>query len=586
MPNLNFQVTDNRTLILMGEVAEIVQRGGTITISGYDRLNEFARYLDNNKRNMMLTAGSLIATTAISGPVGLAAAAGGKLIMFAGKSVIQAFRLRWSTGKYTERKRSVLQQRQDQAEDLIWKRVGNELVFDTAYGDVLIEDVTYMLENRALTDIYNAFANLDADFQKFNKFAGGAFPPAGWKKGTFGAVRVVNKPDLGNPALLDTDTRAGRQDVPACNRIRINSSDDAVELWEACCRIQFRYQKVAQPIEILGEFVEYITASISLFDADAVSRSRRLWSIITDDGRKDAGLVMDILNDAGNRINRKFGFVTDFWRWVTGKGDYRLWAYSLLPEHIRNSAKGVQLAAIRVSQPDKYKMIMKQIAEKSYGSAKAFAGFDPAEVKSAGTWTEYVSSLGIDATGGFIQNLFAEEKEKVGGAQAAFEGGYGKFFQAEAGIQAAVEAVAGVIAEAANQIWTQYQLETGKTFSITKGVHQQSIASRIGLIRDLSKEAAGAYVEVIDAWKEGYDNTDTAASPPDAAYALLLYHSAEKAYYSNPVGRMLEETVSAIVQLRDLADEFTENAAQAVEIFLKKTKSFLAVPAGIFITAL
>ncbi len=44
-------------------------------------------------------------------------------------------------------------------------------VINTEYGRLLVDDVRYLLKHDGLTDIYNAFANLDSDFERIKVWA-------------------------------------------------------------------------------------------------------------------------------------------------------------------------------------------------------------------------------------------------------------------------------------------------------------------------------------------------------------------------------------------------------------------------------
>jgi len=543
MANLNFQATDNRTIILMGDVAGIVEKGGTIIISKHDRAKRFARYLNNNKRNMVLAGGSLLATVLIGAPIALAVAAGGKVVMFAGKSIVQGFR-KWRKGKKYRKMKN--KSGLTAGEDLIWKRDNGYLVYNTEFGEQLLDDVRYLLDHQGMTDIYNAFANLDDDFMIFNKFSPGTFPPREWEFSTFG----TKQKDVNIPTHKEIETL-------------ITSSDKAVKLWEACCRIQYRYQQVAEAVEMLQEFVEYITASISVFDAGSVPKSKQLWSLITENGKKDADEVLELLNNVVNEkgIRKHFGR-----RLFSRKKDYRAWAYGQLPDYIKQQSKGLTKAVVKKADPNKYKQILSNIPS---NSVKEFVGFDPDDVSDRDAWVEYAFGMSIDVAGGIIENQFASLDEKVSTFTSVLQGGGGKFFQAEAGIQAAVEAAATVVVEAVNKAWEEYQIETGKTFSITKGHHQQSIASRIGILRNMANEQAQDYVDIIDGWREAYEKCNSAVTPEAAAEALLLFHKCEGQYYRNKTGQMQQEAVFAVNQLVDLANGFTASAAEAVENFLK-----------------
>lgn len=557
MPSTHdFNVTNPRALLLLNDVAAIIGQGRRITIPPpHDRLQAFGRYLNNNKRHMAMTAGSLGVAATLATPIFVLAAVT-KVVIFGGGAIIGGFQ-KWKKGqKYRQTKQQ--SQNLSKGEDLIWKRDSSgNLVYDPAYGEQLINDVKYLLERQGLTDIYNAFANLDGDFSRLNAFLPGTFPPKNWR----------NDPeqDVLGPRYIKDNSSSTDPYSETVLKEKIKSSDDAVELWETVCWLQYRYQQVAEAVDILQEFVEYIAAVISMYDVEARTRSQQLWNIITKNGQANAAEVLTLLN----RVVNERGVQTHFGRKLGRQKDYRAWAYSVLPDFIQKQARGLQFVLALTNAPEKLRPSLEALARAKHKTdighemVTELSGFDLGNYRSGEEWGNFLMQTSVNATSGIIQDRLTGDFTSVGASALG---------SLNPGVQGVVEAATTVATEVANKAWEEYQLSTGQTRSLTnRSLHQQTIAERIGLLRNAAKGELEDYVGIMEDWKNAYDSMVTTGllSRENAAEALLRFYKCENLYYRNRVGQMHQETMYTVIQLAGITEKVSVAAAKAIEIFLR-----------------
>jgi hypothetical protein len=200
--------------------------------------------------------------------------------------------------------------------------------------------------------------------------------------------------------------------------------------------------------------------------------------------------------------------------------------------------------------------------------------------------TEFILTKGMDVALGFLEE-YAKEGVIESSKGVALESAFGQFYKADAGIQAAVEAVIGTAAEMANQAWNEWKLKTRQTYGFGGGARgvfgkrRQTFSERIGTLRTAAREEISDYVDIMQDWTDVYSRiakTDGSGNftgvhemqPEVAGEMLLRYQHAARRYYGNRTGQTLEEVVVyAARPLRLISEQLLPRALQAIDSYIR-----------------
>jgi len=476
----------------------------------------------------------------------------------------------------------------------------NHLVWNPAYEERMLDNVRYILKHQGLTDLFNAFANLHDDYDTLKR--------DGWiwiderREGEI-SLRIATGPG---------DIRLQR---------RISNCSEAIRLVENIYRIRYRYGQVADTGALLEEFCTFVTLMISRYDAHARQILRELWRMALGEenlaqirGARSArdllGLAREVLERLNRIVNAK-GLQKHFGRRLFGRGkDYRGWICSILfgedEDNIAYNTPGLTRDFVRAMQyqaaltdPSNARKIARKIVE-TLGegfkqSIEEYAAASP-KIKYSGDkmlvnslakgntaeLAEFVLTKGLDVALGFLEE-YAKEGIIESSKGVALESAFGQFYKADAGIQAAVEAVLGTAAEMANQAWNEWKLKTRQTYGFGGGARggfgkrRQTFSERIGTLRTAAREEIDDYVDIIQDWADVYrriakmdesgDFTGVEEMSNEVAGEMLLrYQHAARRYYGNRTGQTLEEVaVYAARPLRLISEQLLPQALQAID---------------------
>lgn len=565
---------------MLDQVMTIVERGGTISMAKWDRLKRVRRYLDTQKRNIVLGAASVAAAGATTGGVGAPIAAGGKMITWGAGMLWHRLNVSYRMGRYRSPIRSVRER---------------NLPFKLAHVDAMIDDARYILKHQGLTDLFNAFANLQDDYDTIKR-----------------DMWVEISPWIENELSLRIATGA--------NDIRLsrtpNNCNEAIRLLENICRIRYRYSQVADTGDMLEEFCTTVTLVISQFDAYGYQILRELWKMALGDDKPaeniekclaPAGRVLQRLNGIVNAKGlrkhlgrRLFGRVKNYQGWICGIlfGDGDPYNTPDLPDDFVKAMK-IQAA---VSEPSGARKVAEKMREslsegfraslqdylgssariKYHGQEKFLSDLMRGNVEDL---TLFITTKGLDIALGFLQECAKSGVIRSPGKVAA-ESAFGQFYTVDA-IQAAVESVLGTAVDMANAAWNEWKLKTRQTYGIGGGSlglfgkRQQTFSERIGTLRTLAKEEINDYLDMTEDWLEVYKqiaSTDGSGNfigvkemgPEEAGEMLLRYQDAARRYYGNRVGSMLEEVVvHAARPFRLISEQLLPEALERIDTYIR-----------------
>jgi hypothetical protein len=548
-----------RTQLLIGHVEKVVASGGSLKMTKYDRTKQLLRYLDENKRNIAIAAGSITAAAIIGGPIGLAVAAGGKALIFAGTSAVQGVRKWWKRRTYTTEKESG---------NVVQKRDSNgDLAYNVNFKS-LINDMRYLLQHQGLTDITNAFANTHEDYTRLTT--------------KFLTAPVEPKP--GEMYSYSASALQLRKPLADC--------DEAVSFWENISRVGYRFGEAKGAFDMLDEWVLWQASAVSVYDAHWVPRSRELWNLISKNGRASGDEILQFLNTVVNsqgvrkHAGRRLGRVVDYIPWI----------YGMLPDYAKDPntsmGKRLQWALAKHMKPDEFKNAQREIrlklmaasgkaAEKSAEPSKGWEvatdiGKDMAKdfakdrLKDAAKETLKESGLTL------LNEMFAGDPEtlkKLGEMAQGFGTGIVKInFSSPEFISGTIEMVVSACVEAANKAWNEWQLANGKTLGLS-GMRMQTRSERVTLLKQMSKEAMEEYVSVVEEMAEAHELVEKASSREQAAEGLLRFQATQSQYYGNRIGEFFQLVVLDLNFFQVSAEAFIADGQKHIDNFLTKTHS-------------
>lgn len=459
---------------LFEDVETAVQNGQTLmlasSISG-DTGRKLKRYFLRNKRKAALNGASLAVTLIIGGPVGLGLAVTGKAVAFASK---RAFRY----ARVTKKKYNIRQFKEahGQSGSGITVRDSAGMLSSNAEYKAILDDVRYLCQHGGLTDIFNAYSELERDY--------------------------------------DTCVHMNMPLSP----LGIDSCDKAVEMWEAIARVHYRFEGLREVFELFDDLVTYTVLEASRMQDTYKTKFKTIWPRFqAQTGSRRLNYIsaagMSILNRAANSGDvlhtafRSMGRAHDYSSWVLAalKGDLGL------PEVGMAGDVGSVLAAPVLSQidprsPDAFAGQLGNLAQ--FGLSHVT--LDPSDLSMGNTLSQEAA---IDTWFGTPGNLFG--------------GSSGPTVIAGAGqIQGAAEAVAEALIEKANDKLNEWQYESHKKVGFFKLV-DQTRRERVGTLRVLAKEKLEDFVDKMEKWIASHQELMTLPPGSDAytiARKLLRFH--------------------------------------------------------------
>jgi hypothetical protein len=604
---------DKRTAILMGEVEECVKAGKKAFLARNDTARRIARYLDTQKRYIGLNLTVFVLTASIGvlgGPIAAAVALGGSILGWGLSTAWDRFQLSRHRGKY-QTKRLGLEKalatsgmaNSANSHDVVTKKekmklangqeelVGGHL--NTEYAG-LVNDVRQVLQRQGLTDLFNAFANMESDFLNIHKFIPDTSFSTAWEQGgTFGP----------------------RRSFKGMGSVNLRSCDQAVELWESIKRVEQRYAAVAETHAMFDEFIMYAALSVSRYDADERHLIRNTWSYLDRD-RNPAKLL-----DMMNKVVNSEGIRKHFGRRLGRELDYTAWIYALIPDWLKDSwspgyAMTVRLEVLRRTNEAEFNKALQSIVKAVLAGQRASsvrianpvergskvgkaAGFTGEVIKDYVTSTIALpGEFSLEEVGGaikdnainiggqflstYLQSLTSAQWQiayagatpdtlaSLSNASDAQQTAMGTFnnFNAAGGFaqlgMAIATSVARVALEAANAYWEERKLQTGETFGITTGFRQQEISERIGTLRNVAKREIEAYVDLIEDWGKANDALRAPTTDTNLASGFIRFLKSSAEYYRNRTGQLFEEAVFTANQMEEILRSTVDRAEGAI----------------------
>ncbi len=592
-----------RAKVLFGEVETAVGAGKSILISKNDTTRRVGRYLNTQKRAIAMNLSTFLLTATIAvlgGPIAAAVALGGAVVSWGLGTLWDRMVVSRSRGKYLMKKKAGLEVMQTQQMQLAGGSTAEVTGFRNADYTAVLGDVKKVLSKQGLTDVYNALANLDVDFLLLKRFIKDPSIDSGWTKGTFGPTR---KPALA--AAAATPAVAYTATVSSCN--------DAVELWENICRINYRYSTLAETHAMLDEFILFMVLTISQYDANERRDLKDAWNVITQTGGSTAKGVLDSLNKAVNQE----GIQHHAFRRLMGRErDYTTWVYGMIPDYVKDTWS----EAFRL---DMYLEVLRRTDKKEFEKQKGRIVAGLIEARNKSHRSGAVLKVGWDISKEYLAQVVSlpdgVDGESLGGAVKSnaitvgstflstwlnslqSEAWQTKFTAASAAdpdslaslssladarsvmkgmgdpfskmgpnvIMGIATSVVKVAIEAANDKWNEYQLASGKTFDITSGgMRQQSMGERLGTLRTFAKAEIEAYIDLLETWNGAYLKLSGSCIPEQLPGAFLVHLKCSQEFHSNRTGQFFEELVSIANEMEAKARKHSMSAQDAVKSFV------------------
>lgn len=594
---------NHNTAHMLCHVLRHVNAGKTIEMSKHDRLHRVVNYADAHKRQMALGAIGLAVTGfCATGPVAVAIALP---VAALGQAVT------WSASNLWHLVRVSGKRRLDRVSLFVDQRLigqdGQPFIakaFNPQYKDKMFDEVRYILQYQGLTDVYNAFDNLQRDYDHIVKSGLVKIPPGG--------------------ALATEDINQ--------NVFSINTCQDAVRLLEKICRIRYRYGQVAETADLLADFVTYATLLISRYDAHGIAIVRMLWKAVLakvpasdfegSSASAAAAKVYESLIAGARRAGLKAGkeaiYEVLFAKAFGGRGDYDPTAgYDETVAGPLRTAMLIEVAPqVRQTNEKLARLILQRAKDLGLTAGRYTAsglmklteemvGFSPVsnfhrDKRVSGAWsllrgqlvgiicrenleelTEFLLGKGSDVALGILEQVVgaAVKKSSADLATGALEGAWAQFFKGPEAIQAVALAVARVSLEVANSVWNDRKFRTQQTLPLllVGGLRRQTLSERIGTLRTFAKNEISDYASVIDDWGKTFAEITkipsgafkTVIDPIEAAELLLRYKNAERRFYGNRCGYLLQETLfHTIREFQTVADELLPAALVAIDGYM------------------
>jgi len=560
-----------RALLLQQDIDNIVKTGGTFQIKKSDRWGRFSRYVGRNKRKAALATGALIATAVVTGGLSLVVAVGALVVNFTAGTAWKRYSLSRKRGEYESLKQnmSITKKVQQKVQTATGPKYVQVEYINTEYGRLLLDDVRYLLKHDGLTEISNAFANLDNDFERIKVWA----PHL---RDVFGDGSVEG---MGATATTERITKKENEDT--VKRLTsaiavIKNCDDAATIWETTSRLNHRLHGIEESIVLLLEFVTYSTLAISRFTGDSRTRLRTAWISLHSKCGNDSRRVLKTLNLAVNKQGLQTHFGRKLW---SREVDYSAWIYMILPDYLREEGEmGAKFgyAVVERASLESFKGMsnagVKAIREHAKNeldkhAKTALNDRNPLDMVARGavsTGEDYLKDLSYTlsrytgtAAGTGLSTGLAQSGVQVSTASSA----------AASPALAVANLVAGILAEIANSAWNEYQLKNNETLGIT-GFRKLTMSERLQLLRGAAKGQINAYVEMIAEWESANSKLDEAQTADQLAAAILRFCKVEKEYYSSKVAQFTEEAMTTVGNVYKLIEEYTDWSEHVIENYL------------------
>lgn len=505
---------------LFEDVETAVQNGQTLMLSSSisgDTGRKLKRYFLRNKRKIALGGASLVVTLIVGGPVGLGVAVAGKAVSFASK---RAFRY----ARVTKKKYNIRKFKEANGPDGsgVTVRNGAGLLASNAEYKAILDDVRYLCQHGHLTDIFNAYSELERDY-----------------------------------------TTCSRMNLPL-SPLGIDSCDKAIEMWEAVARVHYRFEGVREVFELFDDLVMYSVLEASRMEDEYKAKFRTVWPLFksktfsTVPGKisSEAWAVLNRAANSGDVLHTRFrsmGRAHDYSGWIRQalRGEVEL------PEAGGAGDVGAVLAAPLLAQVDPR-------------SPDAFAG-------QLGNVAQFgLNQLTIDPTDLSMGNNVAQES-----AIGTWFGTPGYLFGASSGpaviagagqIQGAAEAVAEALVDKANEKLNEWQYKNQKKVGFFKLI-DQSKRERVGTLRILAKEKLEEFVDKMESWiasQKEFMALTAAADANTIARKLLRYHKhrMQVAELSKFIYEFHENVVSTANAMAMDAEDYGENLREYITLFV------------------
>ncbi len=624
---------EKRFKILIQGVEAAVDAGRPITISRNDTARRFGRYIDTQKRFITMNAATFILTASIAvlgGPIAAAVALAGSVVGLALTTAWDRWSVNRSKGKYQKKKDAGLSNMATETLDIARPLPGGPTSFQSkklneAYSEV-VSDVKNVLAKQGLTDIYNALANLDSDFQRLKKFITSPKIEGPWVMGTFGATRNPHVPP-GPPILARSGPSAAVPPPRVAGTVRLVGCTDAVELWEALKLIDNRFQSVREVTAMIDEYVMYATLASSQYESDERTLLKAAWKTIEREHRaRDGKVNCKSLFDAFNKSIKLEGLQEYTGRKFTSRTkDYCEWVYLSIPDFVKATwSDGTRI--------DMGLEVLRRTDNAKFQKAKADIAFKYIEAKQAelqrtsggqmakdlvkgylssvvaipdlpGSWSDVAvitrdttTGVGITVGSAYLTGILngmqsdAWQIQFAGATQKGLDEAATKsvaegnqdtakslldpltfsqgFTPGHAMLIAST--VVKVAIEVANAAWNERKLATGNTLGLT-GMRQQTIAERIGTLRTFAQKEIADYVANLEEWGEAHETLQMGSFPQKLPGAFLRHMKCVDAKYSNRTGQFFEELVASANEMSVMAQSQVNLAEEAVKKFVATT---------------
>ncbi|MFO0575178.1 MAG: hypothetical protein U1A78_14405 [Polyangia bacterium] len=562
----------------------------SIVVSQNDTFWHVVDRLDQNKGKLLVTVAVAAAGCAITLGVGPAIGLAGKAISWAAMQIFLALRVRSKRkniqkfrdggGTSTKTVQQTIRNSQTGVDQTFDVTVNNE-----TYGEQILDDVRYVIQNSDFTNIHDSFSDLFRDFEKFRKY--------------FSFPKISNETGAGeNQYTIKAQFNPGS----------IRSCQDAIELWELVCRFAERKNKIRAIAMLLDEFFMYVEMALSEYTADSIRMGREAWDAFTNQGKRDPMQVVRDMVDYSGRMKTGAWYKDLFSIGLNVKT-----FYGAIPMRIKETAYGKRFgdrvflellrredaAAFRnyagkfydraLARPSvklgakirgsKYELPLKEkwlksAAAKGLDAAfamldAAFTGYSPVSLGNIVNWEkpalDDVVGTGLDIAIGNLATFF--EKAVIDGDKMADivtnpETFFAQFMTGADGAAFGVDLVVNALADIAFNWWDKRKLE----------LNAQSAAKRLGTIKKFAKDDIEGYVDLIEGWGASFRKANTSGGY-EALPAMVECFRHEAAMDGNMARHFFGELTLMFNKMDMLMDSVYKQAAVEINNYIHEHTS-------------
>ena len=557
-----------------------------IVVSDHDMFWHLLDRLDQNKGKLAVTVATTVATGLITMGVGPVIGLGGKIISWAAIQAFVALRVYSKRKKIKSFKEQGGTSTKKIQETIRNYQTGKEQTFDVvvkneSYGEQILDDVRYVIQNSDFTNIHDSFADMFRDFEKFRKY--------------FSFPKITN----------ETGSDADQYVISAqFNPGSITSCKDAVELWELVCRFAERKNKIRAIAVMLDEFFMYVEMALSEYSATSIPTAREAWAAFPRSGKKSPRQVVDEMKAYSDRVKTGAWF-----RDLFGIGINLKSFYGAIPLRVKEEDFGgrygdrVFMELLRRENPAEFKRyaaeLFVSILQKNSSKPRvAKVKGSKNEILLKEKWVKSVASQGLEAgfamldavfTGyvpvslGNIANLEMPKLDEVVGAgldiatgtlatffeKAVVDGDalvdiavnpetfFSQFMSGTDGAAFGVDIVVNALADMAFNWWDRRKLEQNR----------QTAAKRLGTMKKFAKEEIEGYVDLIDGWGTSFKKASSSGGMEQLpAVVECLRH--ESAMDSNMARQFFGELVLMFNKMDMLVDSVYKQSAVQINHYL------------------